>query len=356
MKIANATLQMASTHLASQQYERTESLRLWVGDERRTREEALSSRPARASTDNVQISEAGKSAQSSEAEATGKNRAPASGDPRLSLIKTLLEFLTGRQIKVFDASQLEAATRADASPDTERLARPTDAGSQQSAGYGLEYDQYERYSESEKTTFSASGTIRTADGRDVSFAIDLTMARSFTFESNASLRLGDAVRKTDPLVLNFAGTAAQLTDTRFAFDLDSDGKAEQINFVAAGSGFLVLDRNRDGQVSNGKELFGPSSGNGFGELSELDADRNGWIDENDPAFQDLRIWTKDTAGNNHLESLAEVGVGALALTWVNTPFEIRDYAGAISGQIRNSGVFLQEGGEAGTIQQVDLTI
>jgi hypothetical protein len=57
-----------------------------------------------------------------------------------------------------------------------------------------------------------------------------------------------------------------------------------------------------------------------------------------------------------LQSLAAAGVGALALTYVNTPFDVKNYAGSTQGQIRYSGVFLQEDGKAGTIQQVDLTV
>ena len=170
-----------------------------------------------------------------------------------------------------------------------------------------------------------------------------------------TLRLGDAARKTDPLVLNFAGNAAQLTDQRFAFDLNADGQAEQINFVAPGSGFLVFDRNQDGKVNNGSELFGPTTDNGFQELAALDDDGNGWIDESDAAFKRLQIWTRDGHGNDLLKSLSETGVGAIGLGNIATPFDIKNNANQLLGQIRSSGIVLQENGAAGTIQQIDLT-
>ena len=169
------------------------------------------------------------------------------------------------------------------------------------------------------------------------------------------MRAGDAVRTTDPLVLNFAGTAAQLTDQRFAFDLDADGSAEQINFAGPGSGFLVFDRNANGKVDNGRELFGPTSGDGFQELAALDGDGNGWIDENDAAYGQLQVWSRDAAGNEGLQSLAEAGVGAIALARIATPFSVKTEANELLGQIRSSGIFLQEDGTAGTIQQIDLT-
>lgn len=219
----------------------------------------------------------------------------------------------------------------------------------------MAYDRHESYTEIEQTSFSASGQVRTADGREIAFDLQLSMARAYHEESDISLRLGDAARKTDPLVLNFSGTAAQLTDQRFAFDLNADGRTEQINFVAPGSGFLVFDRNRDGKVNDGRELFGPSTNDGFQELAALDDDRNGWIDENDAAYEQLQVWTRDGEGKDRLQSLADASVGAIALARIATPFDIKNNDNQLLGQIRNSGIFLQENGTAGTIQQIDLT-
>ncbi len=167
--------------------------------------------------------------------------------------------------------------------------------------------------------------------------------------------LGDAVKK-DPLVINFGGTAAQLTDAKFSFDLNADGKAEQISFVGAGSGFLALDKNGDGKIGNGGELFGPASGNGFQELAAYDQDKNGWIDENDAVYQKLQVWIKDAKGNDTLGALAQKNVGALYLGNIGTPFDIKNSQNQLDGQIKSSGVYLKEDGGAGTMQQIDLTI
>src|SRR5574343_414158 len=204
-------------------------------------------------------------------------------------------------------------------------------------------------------SFSASGHVTTSDGREIAFNLELSMARAYHEESDISLRLGDAARKTDPLVLNFSGTAAQLTDQRFSFDLNADGRNEQINFVAPGSGFLVFDRNQDGKVNDGRELFGPGTGDGFVELARLDDDKNGWIDENDSGFGKLQLWTQAGDGTKQLQSLTAAGVGAISLSAIATPFDIKTNANELLGQIRNSAIFLQESGAAGTIQQIDLT-
>lgn len=346
MKIAGANLQMASSHAGSRRHEVSESLRMWVGPQRpQSGGEAM--RPRGPDNDHVSLSEAGK------AQAAGDNEEAAlDGDPRLNLIRSMVELLTGYRIRIIDASDLQTNTEAPALQAPPPAQAPTSAPA---AGYGIEYDYRESYTETELTTFSASGTVTTADGRAISFSVNLAMSRTYHEESSVSLRLGDAARKTDPLVLNFSGTAAQLTDQRFAFDLNADGRTEQINFVAPGSGFLVFDRNRDGKVNDGRELFGPSTNDGFQELAALDDDRNGWIDENDAAYEQLQVWTRDGEGKDRLQSLADASVGAIALARIATPFDIKNNDNQLLGQIRNSGIFLQENGTAGTIQQIDLT-
>lgn len=350
MKIASAALQMDSTHAKMQHHEVRESLRAWVGDRRPDFE---GNGRARLRVPEVHISEAGKAAQSSEASAIQQGVDAAEHDPMLRLIKAMVAMLTGQEVKVFNASELQAPA-----PTVDVQAPPSDpaAVAPQAAGYGIEYDRHESYSEVEQTSFAASGVVQTVDGREIRFSLSLQMARSYHEESDTSISLGDARQKKDPLVLNFGGTAAQLSSQRFKFDLNADGQAEEINFVTGGSGFLVLDRNGDGKANNGSELFGARSGDGFAELAALDSDHNGWIDESDAAYEQLRVWTKDAAGQDKLTTLREANVGALALARVATPFDLKDSNNALMGQIRSSGIFLQEDGKAGTMQQIDLTV
>lgn len=355
MKIASAQLQMASSHASLQQHSVRESMRMWIGQQRPS-SEARTPLPQTAH-EQLTISDAGKAAQSADDIKKSIDDA-VDQDPQLKLIRNMLEFLTGHKIKVFNSAELAASfTQTQAQPpsnDNESSASSSE-NNPPPAGYGLEYDYHESYSESETTSFSSSGTVKTADGREINFDVQLSMSRSYSEESNVSLRLGDAARKTDPLVLNFGGSAAQLTDQRFAFDLNADGKTEQINFVSQGSGFLVFDRNKDGKINDGHELFGPTSGDGFAELSQLDDDKNGWIDENDKKFNELQIWSKSSTGADQLQSLSSAGVGAIALTHVSSPFSIKNNANQLLGEVRSSGIFLQESGDTGTIQQIDLT-
>ena len=167
----------------------------------------------------------------------------------------------------------------------------------------------------------------------------------------------ESVILTDPLVINLESNSASVTDQKFFFDLDSDGKEEQISQLGAGSGFLAYDKNGDGIVNDGSELFGTKSGDGFADLADYDEDGNGWIDENDDIFQKLKVWTKDAEGNDKLLDLKEANVGAIYLGSADTQMHLNDaYTNQTNAVIRKTGVFLRESGEVGTIQHVDLAV
>jgi hypothetical protein len=208
--------------------------------------------------------------------------------------------------------------------------------------------------EHERSDFSASGVIHTADGRSIDFRLGLAMRRDF--ECTRKAVDSGTVRLCDPLVINFDGQAAELADTRFSFDLDSDGKDELIHGLAGGSAFLALDRNSDGRINDGSELFGARSGNGFADLAQFDGDGNHWLDDADPAFASLKAWSRDADGRDSLSSLKDKGVGAIYLGAAETPFAIKDGDNQLRGQLRASGVYLHEDGRAGSLQQIDLAV
>lgn len=209
------------------------------------------------------------------------------------------------------------------------------------------------HSEQEATAVNISGVVKTADGREISLSVGLNMSREY-YEENAEYSLSLAPL-TDPLVVNYDGNAVDLTESKYAFDLNMDGTTEQISFVSPGSGgFLALDRNGDGIINDGSELFGTVTGNGFSELSGFDEDGNGWIDEGDTIYFDLSVWEKDENGEDRLIALADTGIGAIYLSAVDSPFRITDSENQTLGQVRSTGVYLMEAGGAGTIQQIDL--
>ena len=208
---------------------------------------------------------------------------------------------------------------------------------------------------SENTAFQAQGQVHTKDGRSIDFGVTLELSQSFCREFEGFSQQSSFF--VDPLIINFDTDSASISDQKFLFDLDCDGKKDEISFANQGSGFLALDKNDDGVINDGSELFGTKSGDGFADLAKYDLDGNGWIDEADDIFSKLKIWTKDENGKDKLIDLKSADVGAIYLGSANTQFSLyntNDYSA--NAMIRKTGVFLKESGGVGTMQHVDLAL
>jgi hypothetical protein len=345
MKIDSSSIQFAASRQASTRTETRETLRAWVGDQ--------PPRQGQAAPSVVAISDAARVA--SQTTATSETKAiedaidNAENDPVLYFIKLVVEMMTGLRLKTVSAEDMPVDAPPPDVPAREHAEPP------KRAGFGIAYDRREVHEETEHTTFHAEGLIRTADGKEIRLNVDLAMFRHYREESSVSLRAGDAIRK-DPLVINFDGTAAQLQNKRFSFDLDGDGSREQVPLLAGNRGYLVLDSNGNGKIDSGKELFGPASGDGFAELAQYDSDGNGWIDDNDPVFAQLRVWVQDDKGGGTLNTAKSYGVGAIHLGRAETRFALKDAANQDLGEVRSTGIYLMENGRAGMMQQIDLMV
>lgn len=210
--------------------------------------------------------------------------------------------------------------------------------------------RYTKSHEKETTLVQAGGVVHTIDGRKLDFSLTVGMHRE-----NRETKT-EAYRLVDPLVINFSGTSAQLEDEKIGFDLDGDGEPDQVSRLGQGSGFLALDLNQDGEVNSGRELFGPSTGDGFQELSFYDRDKNGWIDENDDIYDELMVWIQNDSEKGLLKKLSETGIGAIHLGAVNSEFLLENSHHGAAGKVVSTGVALTEAGEVKTIQQVDLIV
>lgn len=215
--------------------------------------------------------------------------------------------------------------------------------------------------EQEDTSFSTVGTVRTKDGREINFNVNVNMSRRCEEYYREELNVAQFALY-DPLVINLDTDATELSDQTFYFDLDADGEEEEISMLK-GSGYLALDKNEDGIINDGSELFGTGNGDGFADLARYDEDGNGWIDENDSIWSKLKIWCKDEKGNDVLYKLSDKGVGAICLQNVSTDFTLQGdrtarggatEANATNGAIRKTGIFLYENGNVGTVQHVDM--
>jgi len=270
-------------------------------------------------------------------------------DPKLMAIVRALEALTGRKIDISFMHDLKS----------QKSAQITDAKQQNDddrelLGWGIDYSYEKTEIRKESLEFSASGNVKTADGKSIDFSLAFSLKQELHTHESLSFKAGDAL--IDPLVLNFGSDVVTIGDVKHKFDLDLDGRSEEFSFVGSGSGFLALDKNKDGIINDGSELFGPIKGNGFEELLAYDDDNNGWIDENDEIFEELVIWTKDANAAEHLFSLKDKDVGALYLGREKTAFEFRGNNAELNALMRESSIFLKESGGVGTLQELDLVV
>ena len=181
------------------------------------------------------------------------------------------------------------------------------------------------------------------------------MSRSFTKMAEENCFFGQP-RLCDPLVINLNTKVASVSDQKFFFDIDADGIKDEISMLNANSGYLALDKSADGIINDGSELFGTSSGNGFKDLLAYDDDGNGWIDEADSIFQNLKIWVMKEDGTSELLDLKEAGLGAIYLGYEDTKFSLKNAENETNAVIQKTGIFLYEDGMSGTVQQLDLAV
>ncbi len=362
MKIQSSDINMAVQHQASKNEELEQNVTSWRGSQRTESRYTISGERASSLVNISQFAQALQAAQTnqasnvsapatSNAEPVTDEEAPL--DPNLQVLKSLIERLTGQSIKLADFTDVHAAAQQNQAAQANQ-SNPGTANQAGRQNWGMSIESVHRYSEKEEVNFQASGRITTADNQQIDFKLEFSMKREFTVESRESLQIGNA-KRVDPLILNFNNQSLVMNPNKVEFDLNADGKKEKIS-MPVGAGFLALDRNQDGKINDGSELFGPGSGDGFADLAKFDSDGNNWIDENDAVFQQLRVWTKDSSGKDQMQTLKQANVGALYLGKTATPFSLNDSANNNLAQLRSSGVFLSEDGKTHALQQIDLTV
>lgn len=134
------------------------------------------------------------------------------------------------------------------------------------------------------------------------------------------------INMADPLVLDMNGEGIQLTPAGrgASFDINGDGKKESTAWVKGDSAFLVMDRNNNGLIDDGSELFGDQHGasNGFQELARFDTCRDNIIDRKDSAWNALKVY-QDLNSNGAIDygevtSLEKAGVASINLDFTTT--------------------------------------
>lgn len=248
--------------------------------------------------------------------------------PELRLLMRFIEALTGEKVKIYGLKP-EGSEDAAAEPSAEP-ARGIDgnASSSSSAVAGassptagprlvVEYSSW---------NYEARGAVVLSDGTKMAFSISASRSSLY-----AGLEAPSAPK--DPLVLSLDGGPVSV------------GPGGTL--VPGKAAWLAIEKS-DGLLA----LFGPSSGDGFAELTRLDSDGNGWIDAGDADFSKLRL--VDSMDGSGSRKLSDAGVGAMFLGSLPTPFAHRDGANVFARDVASS-FWLSESGKASLLQRVDVS-
>ncbi|QWR76949.1 hypothetical protein [Candidatus Magnetomonas plexicatena] len=361
MEIASSNINLSSKSSTMEKYEHTESLSFWSG----SGANGIAIRPTNQqpakdtvtlSTESLSLLDAKKSSVNKNEQVDNNLDPSLSGDLKYLILKLILEKMTGKKIdisNIADAANGNQPQDSAANKIQQPQSSPTPVTQQPQQNWALSYTSHDVHQERQDYAFNAQGIIKTQDGQDIKFSIGVNMSYEHSSESSVSLSAGN-VKLSDPLVINFGGNASDLTGGTFNFDLNSNGKDVKMPMTGSGSGFLALDLNNDGVINNGKELFGPATGNGFSELSAYDEDKNKWIDEKDSVFNKLSVLRKSQNGDTVLSSLKDSGVAAIYLDSIGGHFNYKDGAGNLLGKLASMGLYTKNDGTVGTIEQVDM--
>ena len=170
--------------------------------------------------------------------------------------------------------------------------------------------------------------------------------------------------QVDPLSLDLDGDGIETVKIEgldsVLFDHDADGIRTATGWIAADDGLLVLDRNGNGLIDSGRELFGDNTllkdgslaSSGFAALAEFDENQDGKIDAQDAVYAQLRVWrdmNQDGISQaDELFSLEALGIQSLDLNHQNlnqrqsdgnTLARLGSYSDA-QGQAQKMGDFL----------------
>jgi Ca2+-binding RTX toxin-like protein len=169
------------------------------------------------------------------------------------------------------------------------------------------------------------------------------------------------ILRSDPLTLDLDGDGLETVGTAAGvlFDHDADGVATGTGWVHPDDGLLVWDRNQNGTIDSGRELFGDStiktSGqlavDGFDALADLDSNADGRLDSLDTHFAELRVWRDaDLDGITDLGELATLA--SLNIASFNTAKTINDQVLADGNRIADLGTYIRTDGSNATLGDV----
>ncbi|CTP88351.1 calcium-binding protein [Xanthomonas graminis] len=174
------------------------------------------------------------------------------------------------------------------------------------------------------------------------------------------------VPRRDPLTLDLDGDGIETVSASngVLFDHDGDGVKSGSGWVAADDGLLVMDRNGNGTIDGGGELFGADTiladgrkaGSGFEALRDLDENGDGIFSKTDAHFNDVRIWrdlNQDGISQaGELFRLSELGIASITLK----PTTTADLDLGNGNVVDNRGTYTRLDGTTGLAGDLQLAV
>jgi hypothetical protein len=144
---------------------------------------------------------------------------------------------------------------------------------------------------------------------------------------NLTIEQLDLLGTETPIVLDLNGDGVRTLSIAAGvqFDIAADGSAAHTGWVSSTDGLLVMDRNADGSINDGSELFGSATtladgskaANGYVALSELDTNQDGMVSSLDAGFAKLQVWvdanSDGVSTGGELKSLTDMGISNISV-------------------------------------------
>ncbi|WP_116865551.1 calcium-binding protein [Pseudomonas savastanoi] len=166
---------------------------------------------------------------------------------------------------------------------------------------------------------------------------------------------------SSPLILDLNGDGVSTTSVSSGahFDHNADNRAEATGWIAGADGLLVWDRNENGVIDNGKELFGDQmvlvggarASNGFEALKELDSNGDGVFSSSDSLFSKVGVWIDSNSNGiseaSEIHKLYDVGVAS-----INVDYKVSSNLDAGGNDHRQLGSYTKVDGSVLAIDDV----
>ena len=221
-------------------------------------------------------------------------------ETNLRLIEALVYQMLGKRIKLqVNRSEADAYGQEAMSPVQER------------DSWGLVYEYQEAVAEQDSIQFNSGGTVTTATGRTLAFSLEFSMSRAYYEQS---------------------------------------GPESHWDGAARADAYAVMMQRQEPSLSMDKT----DPGADFTKLRAYDLDHGGWLSETDDVCGQLSILPMSEKGDKTLIRLADVGIGAIYLQEVDTPYQVQDMPETYN-DIRGSSAYLRGRSSAGG-HHIDLSL